>query len=788
MNWPPFSAMCGTALLVAFACGTAVSAPSEPPTLNPVRLAPAPDCPPTTIVRAGEACATIVIAEDALRTKRGPDYQAAAELAKYVRLATGASLPMAADTAAPEGTLIVVGASRLTRELGIGAQDLPPEGFRVQTCPRGLAIVGWQPSGADQPGRMGTLWGVYDVLERSLGIRFYHPGADGFIVPTTNDWAIPPVHYTDHPVCIKRNGWPPPAPAEYRAGESTAIGHACHTPANFGIHFQEFPECFELGSDGKRNPAMPCYGNPRTVEVMLRDLENFFAGDRRPYGHGEPTAQAYYISPPDKGVDCRCVHCTALMDETVPPLGRASRLLSRFVGAMATAIGQRHPGMTVHYLPYSNYTLPPAGVTMPKNVVATVCLMRGAANEKEPAVAADHDRMIAGWARLTGKPVRAWHYPCWPVEDTSLPFQYPHVIQAFLRRHAQDVEGVYLDSGFHPPELGPEGIWMSQAPTFYCWYRLMWNPEFNVDAALREYVALMYGPAQEPMGRIVTTLIDRWEQARWSSPPDGHHASPRQIHEETMPRSEATKLREWLTEARGLSAVGTVQRRRVDHAGRSIELFLKESDVYHEGGKDLPSLTVARTGDLPRLDGRLDDPCWKRAAAQPFKMALTGAAPDAEVATSVQAVWTDQGVVFGFMLREPAVAAIRATRTRHDQDVYSDDCIELFLDVDGRREKYHQLVTNSLGAVYDGTASGAEWNSSGTRAVAHKDRTFWSLEILVPFADFPAHSRPRVGTLWYANFCRSRFAGGGQQLQRWSTLKRPSNLDFSAFGQLRFGE
>ena len=63
--------------------------------------------------------------------------------------------------------------------------------------------------------------------------------------------------------------------------------------------------------------------------------------------------------------------------------------------------------------------------------------------------------------------MRLWEYPCWPVEDTALPFQYPHTIQAFQRRHPTDIEGSHLDSGFQPPELGPEGITVNAvAPGF----------------------------------------------------------------------------------------------------------------------------------------------------------------------------------------------------------------------------------------------------------------------------------------------------------------------------------
>jgi hypothetical protein len=153
----------------------------------------------------------------------------------------------------------------------------------------------------------------------------------------------------------------------------------------------------------------------------------------------------------------------------------------------------------------------------------------------------------------------------------------------------------------------------------------------------------------------------------------------------------------------------------------------------------------------------------------------------------VQAVWTKRGVTFGFRLREPDLANIRANFKLHDQDIYNDDCIEIFLDVAGQRAKYYQIVANSLGALYDGTAAGKEWNAEGTKAVAHKDKDLWTLEVFVPFADFPERPEVKIGSVWYGNFCRSRW-GTGLELQRWSTLKRASNLDFSAFGKLRFVE
>ncbi|NLO73155.1 MAG: DUF4838 domain-containing protein, partial [candidate division WS1 bacterium] len=560
------------------------------------------------------------------------------------------------------------------------------------------------------------------------------------------------------------------------------------------VHFEEHPECFQLDRDGQHNSPMPCYGNPKTVELMIQDLERFYnEGDTRPWQHGgglwgAPTDKVYYISPLDAPVECHCEYCKPLMDWEGPRLGIASRVVGEFVAKMGREIEKRWPGKMVAFLPYSNYTLPPEGVEFPDNVVASICLMRGAANAKEPAIAAEHDAMIAGWLKLTkNRPVRLWEYVCWPVDDTALPFQYPHVVQDFQRRYGPEVAGTFLNTGYYPPELGRQGVWMSQTPTLYCWLRLMWNPEFNVDAALEEYVELMYGSAKGPMGDMLNLLIDRWEQTRWQDPPSGHHVSPRQVHEETMPRAESLKLRDWLATAREVAGEDNVYRRRVDFTGAAIEAFLKESDTYHEGGANLPVLPALKAAGTPKLDGVLDEPCWRQAEAQPFKMAFTGEAPEATKATTVQAVWTPQGVTFGFKLQEPDIDNIRALRAEHDQAIYADDCIEIFLDITGERRRYYQIVANSLGAIYDGTAEGAAWNAAGTKAAAHREDDHWSLEVHVPFSDFEDAPAVQIGSVWYANFTRSRWVPGFE-LQRWSTLLRPSNHDFSAFGKVRFVE
>lgn len=766
--------------------GTEAGSANSP--LNPVKFSSTPSGSTLEFVKDGKPLANIVISKEMLKNHRSIELKAAKELQEHVKIATGAELPIVADNVATSGVHILIGESELTRQAKIGVEGLRPEGFRVKTFEGGLAIVGIL-GGPTVPGttpnNQGSLFGVYDVLERYLGVRWYYPGEDGRIIPKHPDFIMSPVHYTDAPVRTLRtqlSGGDPGIYSRYRAGKSSVVDIRCHTPIRFTT-LKPHPDCQELDLSGNRNANMPCYGNPKTAELFVQDVADFYEkGVKTPWLlwdnatlWGAPTDKVIYISPPDKGVACSCDYCKKLFEPNADPLSRASKIMCQYVQHVAELVKKRWPDKTVYYLPYVNYTLPPAGLKLPDNVVVCVCLMYGV-NDKEPSVAKAHGEMIQGWKKATGRKVFLWTYPCWPVEDTTLPFQYPHALQAFEKANNKNIEGEGLCGDYFD----------AQTPSMYCWWRLMWNPDFNVDAAIAEYVDLMYGPAKTPMNEILAMLTDRWEKVQWQKPLTSWHVSPKQIHEETMPRKETVHLKKLLADARVLAGAGTVERRRVDYFGAALEKFFMESDRYHTGG-GLAELKILKVGANPLLDGKLDDVCWRDADKNAFKMAMDQQNPVPTNGATVQAVWTDKGVTFGFRLTEPEMDKIKAKCTAHDSDVYSDDCVEMFLDVTGERAGYSQLVINSLGTVFDRSSELEEWNAEGLTAVAAKDKDYWSLEVYVPFSAFKNCPTIKIGSVWYGNFTRTRTVGK-VQLQRWNTLFEASNLSFNAFGKLRFVE
>ncbi|MFW6156087.1 MAG: hypothetical protein ACOC7J_02105, partial [Armatimonadota bacterium] len=153
--------------------------------------------PPTAnaqvpVVQDGEPVAVVVTADDPTPTA----LHAAEELVAHVREATGATPPMVTESAIPEDAAgrIFVGATNAARAQGIVPEDLAMEETVLRTVGNTLFIVGNEDPEADPLSQgnphSGTLFGVYEILQRSLGVVWAWPGELGRYVPRTDTVVI----------------------------------------------------------------------------------------------------------------------------------------------------------------------------------------------------------------------------------------------------------------------------------------------------------------------------------------------------------------------------------------------------------------------------------------------------------------------------------------------------------------------------------------------------------------------------------------------------------------------
>lgn len=150
-------------------------------------------------------------------------------------------------------------------------------------------------------------------------------------------------------------------------------------------------------------------------------------------------------------------------------------------------------------------------------------------------------------------------------------------------------------------------------------------------------------------------------------------------------------------------------------------------------GQPLSTLLAMKAKAAPKLDGVLDDACWKEAKpTDEFQQAsaLPAAARKWVVA---RAAFDDEALYLGVTLAKPG-PILRANETKAGGRVWLDDALEIFL-VHPERKILCQVDVNALGTVFAGAnASGETWKPEVRAAATIGDKE-WNVEIRIPWAD-----------------------------------------------------
>jgi hypothetical protein len=560
--------------------------------LNPVKFKTAPTHDPVRLIGQDRAQAKIVVMTPKAAIS-GPLAFAVQDLQKFIKLATGAEL--AIQYGGPvDGPAIVIGDCEAAAKEGLVGSSFPPEGFAIKTAPQTVFIVGRDEAkvvDALEKNMYGTAWGIYEFLERFADVRWYFPGEIGCSVPKRTELVIQPVWIQDAPVFRKHEIWPgqPYVPAavqtqhvRLRSGDSWPIGLEVHHPQDLSAEYGKTrPEIFQLNADGSRNFQMLCFGNPKTRETFLENIA-------RHYDEGKPIFDAHgglpdsafglvgntiTVSPNDMPVECTCEYCKKLWNPNGDPYGKASRIVAQFVADLARDVEKRWPDKVILYLAYWNYTTPPEGITFPKNVQVELCGMPGVAQFKEPVIADREQRNIDEWMKISnGHKVQTWEYSCWPEDQTKAMYFFPHTIKEFYQHNRDKIVGSFIN--------GVGDHWPRQQISLYAWMKVLWNPDFDVDAAISEYCRRMYGPASDEMLQLVKMQCDGWEKSRWPSGTLNQKA----IYEISYPRQDVLKMEALFAQAREKAKGDELIMKRLDYYAGPLQEFFNESKGFG-GGK-----------------------------------------------------------------------------------------------------------------------------------------------------------------------------------------------------------
>jgi len=562
-----------------------------------------------TLVENGQPRAVVVTAANPT-----PVVQfAVKELVDHVKLVSGASLPVLSEDALPPGDtrhLVLVGDGKLAAEMGATTAALAPESTLVQATETRLLLIGGDRGEyalvSKAENANGTLYAVYDFIEKELGVRWLWPGPAGLVAPPRPAITVAPCRRAFTPPLIQRGirggmkDWndsvanlgltPKMAKTqadEYslwarrrRLGRSAAFsfGHAF----NFWLqkYGKQHPDWFAMMPDGTRVTPEKPYPNLERAKLCETNLEliDFIAKQGMEYLEKNPGVLSFSACPNDSRGYCMCPACKALdhpdgIQDTMNYPGMKPFLYPSlsdrmvwFWNQIAQRMGDRYPGRYIGAYAYSNYRFPPLREKLSSRVVIAYVGYNYLSNSFN----AQSRKDWAGWA-ATG--CKMFLRPNLLLVGHGFPINYARELAADVKECARTgMLGTDFDSMTHQ--------YASQAPIFDMLTRIMWDPSLDPEAVYSDFLASAYGPAEPAMRRYWDEIEKTTKTIAATSQGAEHDQLP---FEDMVPtvyaEARLAQLRAILDEARKAAAQRPDVLKRIDVAAVGLDYAEIQRDV-----------------------------------------------------------------------------------------------------------------------------------------------------------------------------------------------------------------
>lgn len=472
----------------------------------------------------------IVVPNDGIAT----EVYAAEEFQRFFAEAGGIRLPIVHRIDRPKRH-VLIGPGEVMRgsDVGFAVDDMGPEDLRIVVREGNIAIAGGRPRG--------TLYGVYTFLEDYLGVRFLTPDhthvppvGDTRLVPSVDRVYRPPfANYRGVGYAARGNGV---FAVRHRAnnlyndpkfGIRTPfcspfinIGHSFYRQIPLEQYAEDHPEYFAMW-DGKRDNKHVhthyCLSNPELISIVTKavveEIEHPSSAGRANFAVSQNDTIWEY---------CQCDKCMAIDEAEDSHMGT----LLRFVNTIADKVAKAHPSIYIGTLSYGFSRKPPQVTTCRPNVQINLsnieaCQLHAITDSSCPSNV-EFMKDLDGWTGICDH-LNAWIY-CIDFRDHLLPYPNLHTIQPNIQTLVRaGVEGVFAQCSDWPVAE------MSDL-RHYVISRLVWNPEYDDDVLIQEFITLHYGQAAPAIHRFLDLIHDHYAAAgthnasciygRWDLPVD----------------------------------------------------------------------------------------------------------------------------------------------------------------------------------------------------------------------------------------------------------------------------
>jgi len=753
------------------------------------------------LVREGKSEARIVVAKDAPSTVK----YASRELQHYINKMSGAQLPITNEPA--EKTLnIHVGRSAYTEKMGVSVKGIGPDGFRIVSGKNDVALVGRDYTGnlktknmaptkrkffyndelqTGKFGESGTLFAVYHLLYNQ-GVRWYAPGDIGEVVPNKKTIVIAPGNLESQPNYKYRHLYYckfPYSKSNARWFKRIGAGGADFVYVNHSMqrslpkYVKTHPEMFAM-RDGKRKLTrsgshgyMPCLQSEGFFKETVKRTRAFF--DKKPH------ERVCAVMPPDGYSGCDGPKCAPLMTPERGKAGKHSDYVWDFVNRVAIEIKKTHPDKMISNCAYARYLLPPLKIErMSDNIIIMMCQKRALMFDR------GYRAMVVKARRDWKKKLPGGEFYTWEYYNFNLYHKLHGLPVIFTKLLAEDMQSLRNFSSGQFTETN-KGSNQSLASVYlnnlmiYLDARMEWNPDIDVNAEVREYCDLFYGPASNEMKRFFEECENIW--MRPVSPKLRYKGGIKNL----VKVQDVKRLFAILADAQKKATSDPYRKR--------IELLIRDcgplKTLYGPPPKGLPAAIISSVPvESVKIDGKLDEPFWKKQTIYTMVDNKTG--KKAFEPTHVRIVRTNNDYIFAMECETADISTVPMAARGHDnQNLWKDDAVEIFIATPVN--DCYQFAVNPKGALCDLNWEGAEsgkqafaWNS-GARVAATTAKNRWIIELAIPrkALDKKKGLRPTPQRPWRLGLFRTHIKpDGGMRFSAWTPTKGKTYRDSQKFG------
>ncbi len=426
-----------------------------------------------------------------------PEKNAALELARWLEAMSSAPVTMTVlretERSDPSIPYISIGQTELLKKASLpdAEQPLAADGYGLAVKDGNLYLWGGR--------SRGILNAVFALLEEDMGCRWY--SNESIQIPKTPRISVRPVPRTYNPPFALRDpfyfvsfnaDWslrnrtnaPGAAVSEEFGGRIDYAGYFVHTLCNVFLkrdtYFKDHPEYYMLDKDGKRSSHQPCTTHPDVIRIVSDEVLDAIRKN--------PAMEIISVSKDDGGEECLCQRCKALAEAE----GSHMAPLLVLVNAVAEAVEQEFPAVTVDTLAYVETVRPPKTLRPRKNVAIRMCNDFVGSWKKPftPARDCEFGKIVQDWSAIHDN-LYIWDYVT-NFSHYMAPMPNLDAVADNIRFYADNqVQGVMTQAGY--TSTGVEREWMRS----WIFAKLMWNPSWDLESLQKDFIYGNFGRASE---------------------------------------------------------------------------------------------------------------------------------------------------------------------------------------------------------------------------------------------------------------------------------------------------